>query len=159
MKNLKSVLIALMAIMFASTALAQSNGMRVVTGHPDLKLKIKRCEASAKTVVIDMIIENVNQKDVDLRIDSPWNIQIYDDEGNSFDYTNSKVSFEMSDGSKSSHKLPSEIPLKARIQVEGIPLSSQMFKRIDLKYRCEGLGKQGWDYIKIYNVPINREGN
>ena len=39
---------------------SEERPMRIITNHPDFKIKIKRCEVSGKTCVIDMVIEKMS---------------------------------------------------------------------------------------------------
>ena len=41
-----------------SSVQQRSQGMRVVTNHPDLEIKLKRCQVNGKTCVIDFIMTN-----------------------------------------------------------------------------------------------------
>ncbi|MCH5242724.1 MAG: hypothetical protein J1F67_09945 [Muribaculaceae bacterium] len=139
---------------------------KIVTGHPDFKIKITRCEANGTTAVIDMLIENVGSKDVKLEL-RPVDTVAYDDEGDKF--SRGKINIRFGDSNlvngaegfyvQPSNILPPEIPLKARIQIEGVPETATEFKRIDLGVWCMdwNLGKD--KFVKFTNVPISREGD
>lgn len=137
-------------------------GFRVVTGHPDFKIKVVRCEASGRTCVIDMIWENIGSNDVDVQIVGSGQSSAYDDEANVY---RGGESFFMQIGASKMNPyevfddLLSGIPIKARIQIEGVPEATTMFRRIDLDVRCNAW-KIGYDKkVKFYNLPISREGD
>lgn len=168
MKKLTKILLVFVAaVMSASTVSAQSSGLKVVTGNPDFKVKIKRCEASGKTVVIDMVLENINPKDANISFNPGYHIFAYDDEGNKYGGNGSgKILFTVAGENTlySNINLPSDVPLKARLQLEGIPESVQMFKRLDITWVCRLYGGTDWlgdnaKAIKISNLPIYREGD
>ena len=57
---MKKILLTLMAI-FAfglQNVSAQDAPLKIVTNHPDFSIKVKRCAASGKTVVLDLILNN-----------------------------------------------------------------------------------------------------
>ena len=155
----KLFLFVVLMAMSGVYALAQTTGMKIGAIHPDLKVKMTRCEAAGRTVVIDLVFENVGGNDVDFRIWGGDNNRsvAYDDEGNVFN--NLRVKVGNSDMSTWYVKqiLPAGVPLKGRIQIEGVPESSTVFRRIDLHVESEAwnLDKK----IKISNVPISREGD
>lgn len=139
---------------------------RIVTNHPDFKIKVLRCEASGSTCVIDMIFENIGSQDVGMTIYGgnygEWRSVAYDDEANRYDNGNLKVSIANKPLTVMyiNSELPAGIPLKARVQIEGVKASATMFRRIDLGITCNS-----WDIdsaqkkVKFFNVPISREGD
>ena len=144
---------------------------KIVTGHPDFKIKITRCEANGNTVVIDMTLENTGSKDINIRMwgGISWSKNgmkmtvAYDDDGNKYTGQNDlKVSIGKSgwDGGYGLREmLPPDIPLKASILIEGVPESATEFKRIDLYIESDDWGLNDKKPIKITNVPISREGD
>ena len=88
---MKKILLILMA-MFAfgiQNVCAQDAPLKIVTNHPDFKIKIKRCAASGKTVVLDLILMNEGVNDVEGVMafggQGRWTwscAEAYDDEGN-----------------------------------------------------------------------------
>lgn len=139
---------------------SEERPMRIITNHPDFKIKIKRCEASGKTCVIDLVIENIGFEDVKIRTGSGnngWFIG-YDDEMT--EYTNMKVSIGNSNWIDpwDYRQLMANIPIKARIQIEGVPAAATMFRRIDwtIESGAWNLGRE--KKVKFLNIPITREG-
>ena len=137
---------------------------KIVTGHPDFKIKIKRCEANGSTVVIDMLIENVGSNDVILKL-NPYETIAFDDEGDKF--SKYKINVQLGDSGLVSgairqvakNLLPPEIPLKARLQIDGVPESATEFKRIDLAVECSEWRLGTDKFVKFTNIPITREGD
>lgn len=148
-------------------------GFRVVTGHPDFKIKVVRCEAAGRTCVIDLILENVGSKDMSLTICGGGGLGpgfdvyhtactvAYDDEAN--DYRDDQINVsvgrsEMQNGTVNAELL-SEVPIKARIQITGVPEAATMFRRIDMNVICRGWNLDDSNKVKFYNLPISREGD
>ena len=157
MKTFYRVLIIFVLIL--STGSFSVRGLSIVTGNPDFKIKVTRCEASGKTVVIDMIWENASSKDVKISV-SPLSSYAYDDEGNKFG--NDQMRLQWGNGGLSTgvdELLPAEIPIKVRLQIEGVPVSSTMLKRVDIKVWCGNWGFNGDKYVKITDIPITHEGD
>lgn len=136
----------------------REGAFKLVTNHPDFKIKVRRCEASGKTCVIDLIIENVGSSDVDIYVKGgSWHGLIaYDDEANQYESIGIAVSDKWGLGT---HTLPANVPLKARIQVEGVAESATMFRRLDWKIDCRAWGLNENKPIKFINLPISREGD
>lgn len=138
-----------------SSASAAPGAFRLVTGHPDFKIKVLRCEAAGKTCVIDMIVENVGSNDVRI-VFRPDYAVAYDDEANEY------KGIKMAIGSSSLQEyhdinLLSEVPVKARIQISGVRESATMIRRMDMWVKSSA-----WNLdsnIKFMNVPISREGD
>lgn len=138
---------------------AEERPMRIITNHPDFKIKIKRCEASGKTCVIDLVIENIGYEDVTIETRSGSLCFIgYDDEMT--EYTNIKVSIGNSNWLSywENRQLMANIPIKARLQIEGVPAAATMFRRIDWRINCRAWNLGENKKVKFLNIPITREG-
>lgn len=133
----------------------KQGSMTISTAHRDLKIKITRCEAAGNTVIIDLMFENVGSDDTDLYLRTN---KAYDDENNIFDRGVTIKIGNTSLSSRISTNLPAEIPLKGRIQIEGVPESATMFKRIDFTMDSNAWGLSGQE-LRLANVPISREGD
>ena len=136
---------------------------RIITNHPDFKIKVLRCEASGSTCVIDMIIGNAGSQDVIIEhfYGGNYGSIAYDDEANQYDRKNILVAIGNSQLTNSHYmtNLPAGISLKARIQIEGVPASVRMFRRIDLIVVCNQWNINSEKPVKLFNVPISREGD
>lgn len=144
----------------ASSRPAPVEGTKVVTNHPDLKIKIKRCEVSGKTCVIDLIVTNYGN-DTEIRFYSKGVSNVtkaFDDEGNQYRIAIG-ISGYTPDYYSASSVFPTEVPLKCRLQIEGIPASATMIKRIYLHLDCEQMSLNGDKPVLFYNIPISREGD
>lgn len=138
---------------------------RIVTNHPDFKIKVLRCEASGSTCVIDMVFENIGSQDVGIALGGGSYYSVaYDDEANQ--YEKAKISVSVANRELYTHyhnaALPAGVPLRARVQIEGVPTSVRMFRRIDLNVECDSwnIGAlRAKKMVKLFNVPISREGD
>lgn len=137
----------------------REGAFKLVTNHPDFKIKVRRCEASGKTCVIDLIIENVGSSDVYISTGyRNGGLIAYDDEANRYE------SIKVSVGNNewiwyAQRMLMSCVPMKARIQIEGVAESATMFRRLDWYIDSEVWGLNSNKPIKFINLPISREGD
>lgn len=156
------LIVALMTIS-GVYAFAQTSGPKIVSVHPDLKVRITRCEAAAKTVVVNLVFENVGSTDTKISC-NPAACSAYDDEGDKFSGWQFSVSIANGNLIEGTYYgtprelLPSDIPVKAKIQIEGVPESATMLRRIDLCMSSDEWGFRN-KVVKITNVPISREGD
>ena len=83
---MKKILLILMAMFaFGLQNVSAQDGIKIITNHPDFKIKVKRCAASGKTVVIDLILTNEGTNDIEgvYVCGGAWDCsEAYDDEGN-----------------------------------------------------------------------------
>lgn len=164
MKSFYSLVV--MLTIYSVTCFAQNEGFRIVTGHPDFKIKIQRCEASGSTCVIDMLVTNTGSSDIQADIvGGYWNDAsiAYDDEGNVYNKEKFLVGYSSSAPRTSGYvfSLPAGVPIKARIQIEGLASSATYFPRLDLAVGCKAWGLDYYEkkLVKMYNIPISREGD
>ena len=143
----------------ASSRPERVTGLKIVTNHPDLEIKLKRCQVSGKTCVIDFVMTNYGNDTKISLLGSGFtgNSTAFDDEGNEYRFavqaTNSGL-----DGYVTVDIL-TDVPIKCRIQIEGVASSASVFKRIKLCTDCSALGLNRDKPIMFYNVPITREGD
>ncbi|WP_455673969.1 hypothetical protein [Phocaeicola sp.] len=143
---------------------AQSESLKIKTNNPDFKIKVKRCEAMDKTCTIDVLLSNVGDSDVTIALCGGFtgNSKAYDDEGNM--YTDEKVLVSVGGGRLDCGNTPytqlsPNVPVKARIQIEGVPEYAQTINLINLVVFCSEWNFS-WDKpVKISNIPISREGD
>lgn len=142
-----------------SSRIAPVEGTKIVTHHPDLKIKLKRCEVNGKTCVIDLIMTNYGA-DTEIYLYGSGNTDesfANDDEANRY-----RFSVQVTGGRLNSYAsidLLNDVPIKARLQIEGVSSSATMFKRIHLATQCESFGLYISKPITFYNIPISREGD
>lgn len=161
MKTFSRLFLLLTAILVTcSMANAQSSGFRVVSDHPDFKVKVTRCEASARTVVVDMLLENISSQDIMMRFSPAYMIKVYDDEGNTYGDGDSKIHVFIGGQNKDYSLLPPEIPVKFRIQIDGVPESVGVLKRIDVSWASDQWTQGLFNKVlKLVNVPVTHEGD
>lgn len=143
----------------------QKGGFKIVTHHPDLVIKLKRCKVSGKTCVIDLLVSNVGDKDVNVNFfGGAYSSFAFDDEGNQYDkdlFTTSIGNRKLTVHYTYAFPLLANSPVKARIQIEGVAEEATVFTRIQLNVTSSefAIGGDTKKYITFYNVPITREGD
>lgn len=140
---------------------AYSQGMKIVSGYPDFKVKVTRCEVFGNRCIIDMVLENTSAQDVGATISGrAWGSTAYDDEGNVFDVAILSIGNKNEFNGYVGCTLPSQIPLKARLQINGVPEAATMFKKVEIAFECFPWNLRFTDKcIKFFNLPISREGD
>lgn len=146
---------------------SQAN-MKIVTNHPDIVLKLKRCKMSGKTCVLDLLLTNVGDKDLKeftIFTGQNDNSVAYDDEGEQYGRYRLYLSF----GGRAlsgqhgedfiRFPLLSNVPLKLKIQIEGMSEASTQFTRIKLGGYCNEFSFEGDKSITLFNVPITKDGD
>lgn len=130
-------------------------GFQIVSPHPDLDVKVTRCIASGKTVIIDFTLTNYAQ---DAHIDYGIIAQssLFDESGNQ--YRNQEVAGGGPNWSRTT-LYPTDIPVKCRMWVENVPNEITLFKRINIVGYCDKLNMDDNHFIQIYNLPITRKDN
>jgi len=168
---MKKILLIMMA-MFAfglQNVSAQDAPLKIVTNHPDFKIKVKRCAASGKTLVLDLILLNEGTNDVEnIRVHggiapSGWGAaEIYDDEGNI--YREDKILVKVANDKKwgvystSRFNIPTGVPIKLSVQVNDFSLSAENIARMKLFVDCPVWGINNRDKpVKFSNIPITRD--
>ena len=151
----------------AETQQSERGAIKIVTGHPDLKVKVRRCEASGRTCIIDLTVTNMGVNDVYADISGTYydyKSSAIDDQGNIY-----KVSVRLANEKQyhtDNEKIPlvSEVPMKVSIRLDNVPESSETIAKLELAVQCDELGLQatqanGWKKhnVVIRNIPISRE--
>ena len=161
---MKKILLILMVIFaFGIQNVSAQDGIKIVTNHPDFKIKVKRCAASGKTVVIDFILNNTGTNDVEgLEAYGGNKSEAYDDEGNIYQNNNLRVkvsnrqNYEQYGSGR--FNIPAGVPMKLSVSIEGVPQSAESIARLKLLINCDawGIGYSSDKYVKISNIPISR---
>lgn len=133
---------------------------KIVTGYPDFKINIKRCEAADKTVLIELTL--LNNTDTDVEEFSFYGgcsgTKLYDDQGNIYEDRSVLVKMANKEyGCYSDYiKLVAGLPTKMSIMVYNVPLSVKSFALLDLN-----IFVRPWNInkgtVKLRNIPITRE--
>jgi len=154
---------------YASTETQQSErgAIKIVSGHPDLKVKVRRCEASGKTCIIDLTMTNMGVNDVYADISGTYydyKSSAIDDQGNIYDMSIRLANEKQYHNNNEKIPLVSEVPMKVSIRLDNVPESSEIIAKMELAVQCDELGLQatqanGWKrhYVVIRNIPISRD--
>ena len=139
--------------------------MRIVTGHPDFKVKVTRCVASGRSVIMDLLFQNVGANDVkDVTVIGSYNAgsEAYDSEGNIYGGNDSDIEIKIANApgydchETSRFYIPTDVPIKCSVRFNGVPENVESIARLILIVNCPAWGI-GWDNrLKISNVPISR---
>lgn len=156
---MKKVLLFLMAMFaFGLQNVSAQDGIKIVTNHPDFNIKVKRCAASGKTVVIDMVFTNNSDNDVDMSIGigNGWTV-IHDDQGNEykFDGITLKIANKQPQGHWVDFTLIAGVPTNVKWTISNVPISVEHIARMIFMTRCEALSLRD-SQTMIRNIPISR---
>ena len=164
---MKKYLLILIAIFgFGFLDVSAQDGFKIVTKHPDFKIKIKRCVASDKTVILDMVFLNVGDYDSNRVSLNKGCGEAYDDQGNVYTYKNFRVSkaansSEVNIYGNYDFSMLSNIPVNISMIIENVPTIAESIARIRIThFSCKEWSISPYDKsesIEIYNVPITRD--
>jgi hypothetical protein len=161
---MKKILLTLMAI-FAfglQNINAQDAPLKIVTNHPDFNIKVKRCAASGKTVVLDLILTNEGANDVEtVEVKGGRGYsEAYDNEGNIYQGNKIKVKVanrnEYSEYGTGDFSIPTGVPMKVSINIEGVPQAAESIARLKLVVHCNVWGLNNLKPVRFSNIPIAR---
>ena len=159
---MKKILLILMAI-FAfglQNVSAQDAPLKIVTNHPDFSIKVKRCAASGKTVVLDLILNNEGTNDVKIDGVSTYYSEAYDNEGNIYQDANLRVKVANREEYKSNSgrfMIPTGVPMRLSLQINNVSTSAESIARLSLCVDCSVWGLSGNKLVKLSNIPITRD--
>lgn len=167
MKKVLFLLMAMFAFGFQSVN-AQDEPIKIVTGHPDLKVKVKRCAASGKTIVLDLVVSNEGARDVErfALLGCPaWERgEAYDDEGNIYNEPNGgRILLKVTNGASyepytNEFRLLSGIPMRVSVRIEDFSTSATSIAFLKLGVDCDELGLGDHNKsITFRNIPISRD--
>ncbi len=126
---MKKLFLAAIAVMI--TAFSANAQVKIESPHPDLDIKITRCAYASGTVVVDMVLTNFG---ADTNFDARGAfVSAYDDEGNAYTRDNMKVKLGLTSQTIDNSRnfvLPQDVPLKFRLQLEGISANATKFALI-----------------------------
>lgn len=161
---MKKILLILMA-MFAFGLQSVNAQMKIVSGHPDFKVKVSRCVASGKSVIMDLVFQNIGSNDVqDVTVIGSYNgaSEAYDSEGNIYKGQDTDIEIKIANApgydchESSRFLIPTDVPIKCSVRINGVPNNAESISRLLLIVNCPAWGI-GWDNkLKITNVPISR---
>lgn len=138
---------------------AQEKPIKIVTGHPDFKMKVTRCASSGKTVVLDMVITNLSDNDIDdFRVHgSSYATKVYDDQGNIYE-NDISVKIANKEYTTGCHaiKLVSGVPFKFSIMIPNVSIQAETLVLVEPDVYCTAW-KITKDVVKLRNIPITRD--
>lgn len=150
---------------FLGYTAAQDEPLRIETGHPDLLVKVKRCQAAGDRLVLDLLIKNLCCE-TSLRFGGGNAFEYggsiaYDDEGNKYTGMDMLVNWGTDEpGHIARVNLPENVPLKFRVTLKGFDKNATFLSKVNLYCSSKELGiKWGEYYIELFNVPVSREGD
>lgn len=161
MKKILLIMTAMLAL--AIQSLQAQAPLKIVTNHPDFKIKVQRCAASGKTVIIDLILTNEGATDVEdiLGRGGDWgNSEAYDSDGNIYQGGNIQVRVANRarySGDSGRFKIPTGVPMRFSVCLENVPLSVESIARLSLVFECQKWGLNKNKPVKISNIPISRD--
>ena len=172
MKRVLLVFLAIFAFGWQNVS-AQEAPLKIVTNHPDFKINVKRCAASGKTVIINLIFTNEGVNDVSKvsvnggngRNFTQWGpSEAYDDEGNIYNEISVRVANykNYTFDETPEIKIPTGVPMKCSVKIEGVDPAAQSIARMELFVNCPewAIGHLGNSDtakpVKFSNIPITR---
>lgn len=123
------------------------NKIRVVSHHPDLTVEVQKVSIDQQGYWIDATITNLSENDEKVNINT--NLRAYDDEGNIYEehgrnrdmrmYVGNSKNPTNWNGQQQAIVLPSEVPIKVRILLMGMPKKAKGIRRLDWGLYSDGL--------------------
>ncbi len=148
---------------FTDPGYSQDGGIRIVTGHPDFKIQVTRCAASGKTVVMDMVFQNIGTSDVNDMDLAPGDdrTEVMDTEGNTYGRGRGGIYIKVGNGEfegfwTGKFALIPGVKRKVTMKINNVSESAESLARILIFIECRTWGLDG-KFIQIRNVPITRE--
>jgi len=160
MKKILLIMVAMFA--FGWQNVRAQDAIKIVTNHPDFKIKVKRCAASGKTVVLDLILTNEGVSDVEgLEVVGGGAFggisEAYDDEGNIYPDVHVKVANNREYTNLSQGlNIPTGVPMKVSVRLDGVANSAESIARLKLIIVCHAWGIGYEKPVRISNIPISR---
>lgn len=147
----------MLAMFIAPTTVnAQQRNMTIVTNNPDFSVKVKRCAASGKTIIVDLVLENLGTNDVKIEFFELNGAGAIDDQGNSYGIAYKFANARSYEGRSYDNILIPEVPTKLSVKIEGVPADVESIVRLQLDARCQTWGIDGKP-VTIRNIPITRQ--
>jgi hypothetical protein len=146
---------------------AQDAPLKIVTNHPDFKINVKRCAASGKTVILDLILTNEGANDVENVIVyagagyvADPHAEAYDSQGNIYQDHSIAVKVanrnNFSDANTGEFHILSGVPMRLSVSIDGVPLSAESIARLKLPVSAKAWNLDGRKPVIFRNIPISR---
>lgn len=163
----KSFLSVVMLLMVSIVASAQIKTSRQYIPI-DVDIKVKRCVVSGSQGYIDLLFTNYTGEFIkkvvvqssETCLDKNNETIVYDDEGNVYKYTYGGGIYKITFGGESSQyngtNLPEDVPVKMRIELEGISEYATEFTMLNIAFRNISSHYYGVGSVTFRNIPITR---
>lgn len=157
--------LSILFVFFASTMVIMAQNvkpMKIVTNNPDFKIKVTRCVASGKSLVIDMLLYNNSTTDYYLHLNSNsnthdhWGMLLYDDEGNVYGGAAKFANGEYTSWNDVPFVMLADVPTKLSLRFEGISVSTESVVKLVLPITCKKWGLSENIPVVLRNIPISR---
>ena len=140
---------------------ATDNKPRIVMHHPDLEVKVLKTSVDAKGFWVDATITNLSDSDEKVTINT--GLRAYDDIGNiyyelrTFEdkmrmYVGNSNTPTNWNGQLQSVLLPSNVPVKVRILITGMPKTAKGIRRLKWALTAEGMSLYNTLIVDIYDL-------
>lgn len=170
---MKKLISFLCLALFPIVVFAQDAQLRILSNHPDLSVKVKRCVSSGKNLIIDLTATNLGYDDVNGFKIAPAITTAYDDEGNVYkgkdgvlgvkvanqtNYTFQRNAF--ADQTPSTKLIPN-VPVKITITIPNCSTAASSIALFELGVVCVAWNmpfdwNSNMQRVAIRNIPIER---
>ena len=160
---MKKILLIMMAIFaFGLQNANAQDGIKIVTNHPDFKIKVNRCVASGNTVIIDLSFINQGSNDIDEVnvFGGQGKSEAIDSDGNTYVGNNIKVKLSKENDYHNylcPLSMPTDVPMKVSVKLDNVSKTAEAIARLKLIVKCRPWGLNDDKPIRISNIPISRE--
>lgn len=147
----------------ASVSETQQLPMKIITNCPNIRIKVTKCVASGKTVMLTFKMANVSGNDAENVGIDPVGIHcsggsVYDDQGNVYRHQDLSLKYANQNfESKVWCTLLADVPATFTLKIEGVSTSAEYLARVTIPCSHNGLGLKTETPITLRNIPINRE--
>lgn len=144
---------------FSSQSMGEQT-LKISRLHPDLEIKVTRCQAVDNVVFLTITLKSTNA-DIDPRVDiAPYHgkSKCIDDTGKEIHGNSIEImaSGDREYSSESIFTLVQDVKKKIDFKITGVSKSAESIARFDSWIRCQELGIDD-QYITLKNVPISRD--
>ena len=138
------------------------DGIKIVTNHPDFKVKVARCAVSGTTAIIDLNFINIGSNDIDELVvyGGAAKSEAIDSDGNIYNENNIKVKLSKETeyhNYRCPLSMPTDVPMKVTVKLENFSKAAETIARLKLTVNCRPWGLTEDKPLRISNIPVTRE--